>query len=133
MGSAYQNAEVVTQYLQEEVSLGRVIGPLPADVASRVHCSPFGVIPKKHAPWKWRLLVDLSSPKKFSINDGINPSWCSLSYVTVDRVARQAGKLGGGALMAKVDVKSAYRIIPVSPRSMCTWMHVYHLDSALPR
>jgi len=34
MDSAYQNAEVVTQYLQEEVSVGRVIGPLPADVAS---------------------------------------------------------------------------------------------------
>jgi len=37
--------------------------------------------------------------------------------VTVDRAAQQAGKLGRGALMAKVDVKSAYRIVPVSPEN----------------
>ena len=127
---------MVTQYLQEEVSLGRVIGPLPTDVASRVHCSPFGVIPKKHAPGKWRLIVELSSPKKFSINDGIDPSWCLQSYVTVDRVARQAGKLGRGALMAKVDVKSAYRIVPVSPEDRLLlgmqWRGRMHVDACLP-
>ena len=35
--------------------------------------SPFGVIPKGHTPGKWRLIVDLSSPKGGSVNDGIPP------------------------------------------------------------
>jgi len=34
---------------------------------------------RKHAPGKWRLIVDLSSPKKFSINDGIDPSGVPLA------------------------------------------------------
>jgi len=136
MDSAYQNSEVVARYIQEEVSLGRMIGPLPAVVARRVHCSPFGVIPKGHTPGKWRLIVDLSSPKKFSVNDGIDPSWCSLSYVTVDRVASQAGRLGLGTLMAKVDVRSAYRIIPVKPEDRLLlgmrWGGHIYVDACLP-
>ena len=29
-----------------------------------VHCSPFGVIPKKGKAGRWRLIVDLSSPDR---------------------------------------------------------------------
>ena len=34
-----------------------------------VHALKFGVIPKKHQPGKWRLIVDLSSPDGASVND----------------------------------------------------------------
>ena len=40
---------------------------------------------------------------------------CSLEYVTVDHVAAVVRRLGAGALMAKIDIKSAYRIVPVHP------------------
>lgn len=46
--SASQNPEVVTKYIQEEVALGRILGPLEPDLSARVHVSPFGVIPKGH-------------------------------------------------------------------------------------
>ena len=46
--------------------------------------SPLGVIPKKHTPGKWRLIVGLSNPKNFTVNDGIPKEFCSLSYVSVD-------------------------------------------------
>ena len=41
---------------------------------------------------------------------------CSLSYISVDQVADIAAQYGGGALLAKVDVESAYRLIPVHPQ-----------------
>ena len=53
-----------TAYLQEEVTVGRVMGPLQVGSISRVQVSPFGVIPKSHTPGKWRLIVDLSSPNE---------------------------------------------------------------------
>lgn len=42
------------------------------------------MIPKRHRQNKWRLIVDLSSPEGHSVNDGIDSTTCSLSYVSVD-------------------------------------------------
>ncbi len=44
-----------------------------------IHCSPFGVIPKRGRPGKWRLIVNLSAPKGNSVNDGISKELASLS------------------------------------------------------
>ena len=41
---------------------------------------------------------------------------CSLRYTRVDEVVRQFVQLGPGVLMAKLDVKSAYRIVPMHPQ-----------------
>ena len=49
-----------------------------------VHCSPFGVISKKNRPDKWRLILDLSSPEKNSVNDGIAKELATVSYVSVE-------------------------------------------------
>ena len=42
------------------------------------------------------------------MNDGIDPSTCSLSYVSVHDAAREVFRQGQHSLMAKVDVKSTY-------------------------
>ena len=76
--------------------------------------SPFGVIPKSEVG-KWRLILDLSSPEGFSVNDGIKSELCSLSYMSVDDVARRVRDLGKGTLMAKFDLNAAYRNVPVHP------------------
>ena len=74
--SADRNPEVVTAYLQEEVTLGRVLGPLPVGSIPEVQVSPFGVTLKGHTPGKSRLIVDLSSPNGSSVNDGISSELC---------------------------------------------------------
>ena len=66
----------------------------------------FGVIPKGHASGKWRLIVDLSSPKGASVNDGIDPLWCTLTYISVDDVAKIIAGMGKGTLLAKMDLKA---------------------------
>lgn len=78
-----------------------------------IHCSPFGVILKKNRP-KWLLILDLSSPQGYSVNDGIK-ELVSLSYVSIDEVVSQILLLGQGCLLAKMDIKQAYRNIPVHP------------------
>ena len=134
--SAEKNPEVVAAYLQEEVALGRVVGPLPVGSIPGVQVSPFGVIPKGHTPGKWRLIVDISSPSGYSINGGISPNLCSLSYINVDDVSRVVASLGRGTLLAKVDLKSAYRIVPIHPEDRpllgMQWKGGLYVDTCLP-
>ena len=87
MSSALEHPEVVDNYLAAEKSLGRV-GVVPKGSAAEkaCHVSPFGVIPKKSKPGKWRLIIDLSTPNGHSVNDGIEKELCSLSYVSIDQV-----------------------------------------------
>ena len=81
-----------------------------------VHVSPFGVIPKKHKPDRWQLIFDLSAPDGASVNDGISKENSSLSYVSIDDTTQCILACGGwGAMLAKMDVKEAFRNIPVHP------------------
>ena len=115
MQSAIIHQDVVDQYLKQEVEQKNILGPFPKETAPDVHINRFGVIPKKHQVGKWRLITDLSYPEGSSINDGIDVNACSLSYVTVQEVAHKAVSLGKGSLLAKIDIKSAYRLVPISP------------------
>jgi len=113
MQSAKQHPDVINEYLQKETHLLNIIGPFPLHNCPEVHINRFGVIPKKHQLGKRCLITDLSFPGA-SINDTIH-SLCSLKYITVDQVARKALQLGKGALIAKIDIKSPCRLVPVSP------------------
>ena len=140
MRSAYENAQVIQEYITEELATGRIAQvdrPAPSPAPSpRVHASPFGVIPKKSSPGKWRLIVDLSSPTGGSVNDGIAQPLCSLSYPTVHDAAKLAQALGRGSLLAKLDLQHAYRIVPVHPEDCwllgMQWEGRTFVDGALP-
>jgi len=91
----------------------RVVGPLNPAILPHAQISQFRVIPKKNG--QWHLIVDLSSPQPDIVNDGINRDWCATSYVKVEDAARVISQLGRGTNLAKVDIKSAYHIVPVHP------------------
>ena len=136
MQSAILHQGVVDEYLKKEVEQGNILGPFPKETAPNVHINHFGVIPKKHRVGKWRLITDRSFPEGSSINDGIDTPACSLSYVTVQEVMHRAVSIGKGLLLAKIDIKSAYKLVPVSPLdckwlSMC-WKEQIYVDSKLP-
>ena len=52
MKSALDNPSVVDKYLATEVKMGRIFGPLEAEILPTAHISHFGVIPKNHQPGK---------------------------------------------------------------------------------
>lgn len=102
--------------------------------------SRLGVTPKKGQPRKWHLNVDLSSPagggEGASVNDGL--ARISLLFITLllIKIVHLVSRLGKGALMAKFEVESAYRNVPVHP-SDCyllgvKWRNQYYVDLALP-
>ena len=133
--SALVHPEVVQDYLDRECKAGRLVGPFKQTDLPMIHCSPFGVIPKKGQD-AWRLIVDLSSPKGRSVNDGIREELASLSYVTIDQVCNKILELGQGTSMAKTDVKSAFRIVPIHPGDRellgLNWNDSLFIDTTLP-
>ena len=137
MGSAHQHPTVIREYIDKELSYGRMLGPFPdASALPPIHINRFGVIPKGHNTGKWRLITDLSFPLSQSINDGIDPSLCSLSYISVDQVADIATQYGRGTFLAKVDIELAYRLIPVHPQDRpllaVVWDNQIFIDPMLP-
>ena len=131
--SAEAHPTMVSEYLETEVNASRIVGPLSM---AGLHVNRMGVIPKGHTPGKWRLITDLSFPPGCSVNDGINQRVCSMSYITVDMVVKELASLGPGALMAKVDVEAAYRLVPVHPDDRpllaVQWKGAIFCDAMLP-
>lgn len=107
----------------EDIKLGRTIGPFSPSNAPFSHfsVSPVGLLAKE--VWasdgttrtKLRKLAHLSHPfGGYSVNAGLHPA--KLKYASLDDAVEAILRLGGrGVFMAKLDVKSAFRLIPVNP------------------
>lgn len=135
--SADQHPEVISDYIQKEKAAGRILGPFtPSDLEPSVQISRFGVIPKGHTPGKWRLILDLSYPEGASVNDGIHSENCSIKYLKIEEVAQALLNSGPGTAMAKIDIQSAYRIVPVAPADRhllgMAWQGRVYVDAVLP-
>ena len=80
--------------------------------------------------------MDLSSPEGASVNDGITPELCSLRYPSIDTAIDQVLRVGRGAQLSKLDIKDAYRIVPVHPEDWpllgMYWKGQYFVDTRLP-
>ena len=136
MQSAKEHPHIIEEYLHKETMAGQILGPFPPQSIPGVHINRFGVIPKKSQPGKWCLITDLSFPNGHSINDAISPELCMLQYISVNQVALAAVRLGRGALLAKTDIKAAYRLIPVHPMDR-VWLgmkreDLVYVDGMLP-
>ena len=59
-----------------------------------------------------------------------------MSYINVDDISRVVTSLGRGTLLAKVDLKSAYRIVPIHPEDRpllgMQWKGGLYVDTCLP-
>ena len=96
----------------------------------------FVVIPNGRNTGKWRLITDLSYPSGQSVNDGVESVFCSLKYTSVDRVAEVVAMYPPGTLLVKIDIESAYRLVPVHPADRplqaVQWDGAIYVDPMLP-
>ena len=110
------------------------LNPMPHGQAAII-TNRIGIIPKGNSG-KWRLVMSFSHPARYSVNNAIDPDLCSKTYTTIERVAQRAIRLGTGALMAKVDIESAYSLVPVHaqdrPLLGITWKGSVFVDMMLP-
>ena len=109
--SAFNHPAELLEKVTKEISLGRIAGPFDSPPFTNLRVSPVGLVPKSDGGW--RMITHLSYPKGDSINDGIDKSVCSVKYTSFDKVTNMIYKLGKSALLAKRDLRSAYRILPI--------------------
>ena len=133
--SAQQNPEIVSAKISKELAAGRLAGPFDSPPLPNFRVSPLGVVPKK-APGEYRLIHHLSFPRGASVNDGISTEDTSVQYARVDDAVTMIKQLGQGCFLAKTDIKSAFRIIPILPRDYdllgIFWQGKYYYDRVMP-
>ena len=135
--SARQNPHIVSTNLLKELQLGHTAGPFVSPPFPNFQVYPIGVVPKKHST-EWRTIFHLSFPKHqtTSVNSHISPTDYSLHYITIDTAISIIQNIGQGCFMSKLDIKSAFRNIPVHPSDWellgMKWNGLYFFDTVLP-
>lgn len=133
--SAIDRPDIVRDKLDKEINAGRIAGPFHNRPFPDMFCSPLGIVPKKN-PMEFRLIHHLSFPRGSSINDFIPKEFSSVTYATINDAISTLKRAGRGSFMAKTDIKSAFRIIPVHsddhPLLGMKWNNLYYYDRCLP-
>lgn len=111
--SASQNPSALQEKIQKEIELGRIMGPFKKLPLSNMRISPIGLVPKHDGGW--RMIMHLSHPPGNSVNDYIDPVMCSVQYTSFDKVVEMVAELGKGAYLGKMDIRSAFRLLPIFP------------------
>ena len=104
----FDHFDAVSTALAKEVSNSHTAEPFPSPPIFNLQCSPLGVVPNKDGTW--RLIMDPSSPHGSSINDYISKEGFTLHYATFDQAISLGAHHEMDALMAKLDIKHAFRL-----------------------
>ena len=133
--SAFQHPSIVDDKIKKELASHRLAGPFRIPPLHPFRISPLGVVPKK-TPGEFRLIHHLSYPKGSSVNDGIDSERTRVCYATIDDAINLIKLAGPGCFLAKTDIKSAFRIIPISPADYnllgMQWRGLYYYDRCMP-
>jgi hypothetical protein len=116
------------------VRLGHIAGPFPRPPWPHFICSPLKTVPKKGSTTKYRIIHHLSYPHGRSVNSNTLEWPCRLARF--DDAISLVRRLGPGCFMAKVDIKAAYRCVPVRPADWpilgMHWEGAYYFHTTLP-
>ncbi|XP_065180188.1 uncharacterized protein LOC135810623 [Sycon ciliatum] len=134
LSSAFQHSAFVSAQLAASCNVSHTAGPFDSPPFPFMYCSGIGAVPKKNG--KLRLIHHLSSPAGSSVNDGIPAEPFSLQYISIDEAINIIMSSPSPVYLSKLDVKSAFRQIPVRPQDWhllgILWQGKYYYDRVLP-
>ena len=137
--SATEFSADVETYLSEEIKYGAILGPYSQCPIADCHFSPF-MTREKSTSNNRRVIIDLSWPKHFSVNAGVDKnSYLGtdfiLSFPTIDDITDAVKKVGRGAHIYKIDVSRAFRHVRLDPHDYdlmgLNWKGVTYVDATL--
>lgn len=115
--SSLSDPDTVDVLLAKEVQEGFMIGPFRQPPFSTYRVNPIGVATRKYSGKK-RLIIDHSSPHGSgtpSINSLIPAPDFSMCYTSIDQAMALIRLAGRGAWLAKADITSAFKVLPIRP------------------
>ena len=105
--------EAAEKKINSEIDAGRYMGPFTHKPFKHMHMSPLSIC-EKSTPGQYRLLHNLSYPyNSDSVNGGIQKHNATVKYVSIQNVMDYIVELGPNSYLGKVDIKSAFRLLPV--------------------
>ena len=113
--SALSQPQVVSAKLEKECATSKIAGLFSSPPFPYFPCTPLGIVPKKDLS-EFRSIHHLTYPKGSSVNDYIPQEFSSVKYACINNAISVIKSLGAGCFMAKTDIKSAFRTIPVQPK-----------------
>ena len=132
--SCQEAPQVIDRYIADELQAGRIAGPFHETDPGLLKVSPIGLIPKK-TPGSFRVIHHLSFPAGSSVNDNIPQECTSVSYGSIDEALHDIVSTPDPYL-AKTDIASAFRIIPIRPAECpllgFRWRGAAYMDRAMP-
>ena len=122
--------------LRKEIDAGRTVGPFEEVPLPNLRVSPIKVAPKK-TPGEFRFIHNLSYPyDEEAVNICIPRDKVSVQYSTVGDAISHIKDVGANAHLAKTDIKSAFRIVPIHPDDHhllgMRWNGMFYYDTTLP-
>lgn len=119
--SATDDPEFLDSAVGKLVANSQVHGPFLSPPLTPFRASPIGSVTRKRNPAKRRMINHLSWPKGSSVNDGIPDDQAAISYDMFERAVDDLIRSGPGSLMAKLDLKEAFRHVPIRRED---WPHM---------
>jgi hypothetical protein len=129
-----EHAAKVSEVIAEDVASLKKAGPFDRQPFEFFCVSPIGAVPKKNSV-KVRVIHNLSHPfRGDSVNEGIEDG--SLRLSSFGHAARAVVMLGAGCWLIKLDVKAAYKLVPVRREDWCLlgfkWEGKWYYERVLP-
>ena len=117
--SATNYAQHVDFYVETELGHGALAGPFDTWPVKGTQISPLMTKPKKDSTHR-RVIMDLSWPQGYAVNEGVDGDWyidgeATVRLPTVDYMQDRLLALGPGAFMYKTDLARGYRQLRVDP------------------
>ena len=119
-----------------ELDAGRVAGPFDTLPLPNSRILPLSVR-EKDTPNEFCLLHNLSAPyDERSVNYNISQEDATVHYEGIKEAIQYMQKLGKGCFMAKSDIQSAFRLVPLPPSEWhlmgFMWKGKYYYDEFSP-
>ena len=133
--SACQYPCQVQEYIDKEIKLGALLGPVKKMDHEQFHCSPLLTRPKDFD--KRRVILNLSHPHGNSVNSHVDKalfdgSPFTLKFPTVDDIASDIIECTDDPVLFKVDVARAFRNLRVDPADSLQlgikWQNNFYID-----
>ena len=136
--SACQHPQQVQQYINKEIKLGALLGPVNVIDHEHFHCSPLLTRPKDVN--KRRVILNLSYPYECSVNSHVDKNSFdeypfTLKFPTVDHIARDILECTQDPVLFKVDIARAFRNLRVDPADSLKlgikWKDAFFVDAGV--
>ena len=133
--SVHEMPQTALDLINKEIELNRISGPHEEKPFPVFQISPLKLQPKKD-PGKFRLIHNLSAPYDAqAINFNISEENSTVQYANIQNAIEKIQQLGPNCFLAKSDIQSAFRLIPVSPddypRLGFVFKNKYYFDRCL--